>query len=296
MAHYDLHLSEVPLEFSIDSKLRSLATNSVDLHTFEDELTLISKYADEYGHSPRNKIDSDCKGLDENALEKEKNKSTQIEHPFESTKRNNRAGSDMPRSIPTDEDFTMDSLGDGGKCDALTSSDRQQEGGVSNPPPVYDEGESPVVLTSQITSQDMTTVVPVIVGSANDDSEAGAIPEDAVKAVPTVVGNEIAANSEVPNVTVATRHGKGEEVNEVTESIRTSEGGISTSTKEALAAVEHAKKNEDAELALLMERDDLVSQMVSNCNISREECAFYLESTDWNLEDAIRIYDSFVSS
>ena len=75
------------------------------------------------------------------------------------------------------------------------------------------------------------------------------------------------------------------------EEIEPVEEGISTSMKEALAAVEKAEKDED--VALLLERDSLVSQLASRCNISREECAFYLESTDWNLEDAIRIYNSF---
>ena len=69
------------------------------------------------------------------------------------------------------------------------------------------------------------------------------------------------------------------------------EEGISSSMKAALAIAEQAQKDE--EMARLVEHDNKVSLLASKCNISRDECQFYLESTDWNVDEAINIYNSF---
>lgn len=66
---------------------------------------------------------------------------------------------------------------------------------------------------------------------------------------------------------------------------------ISGSMKAALAVAEQVEKDED--MARLVDHDNKVSMLASRCNIGRDECRFYLESTDWNVEEAINIYNSF---
>lgn len=60
----------------------------------------------------------------------------------------------------------------------------------------------------------------------------------------------------------------------------------STGEEEAVAAV-------DAAMAALIENDEKVSKMSSQMNCSRDECLFYLESTNYDLEKAIAIYKGF---
>lgn len=296
MAHYDLHLSEVPLEFSIDSTLRSLATKNVDLHSFEDELTIISKYADEYGPSPRNTCDNEYKGSEKNPVGERKVDSTELDRPFEeiTSGNENKVGPDTTVSrngliglqgVVVKEDAVI--------LDELEMKEREQGGGKAQSE--SGGGEVPVVVP-QSASKETPTIVqtiaknaPIGVGEADGTQESGV-----AGAVPIVVGNEIAPNSEVSAFAAAIKSVKGNEMKSVAVKPQVDgEEGISVSMRDAPVSMEQAEKEEDAELALLLRRDSLVSQLASRCNISREECAFYLESTDWNLEDAIRIYDSF---
>jgi len=60
----------------------------------------------------------------------------------------------------------------------------------------------------------------------------------------------------------------------------------STGEEEAVAAV-------DAAMAALIENDEKVSKMSSQMSCSRDECLFYLESTNYDLEKAIAIYKGF---
>ena len=264
MAHYDLHLSEVPLEFSLDIKLQALATKSVDLHSFEDELTLISKYADEYGPSPRTLTENEIKAGGEGVLGEDKMGATDLEvDPGEGIMPTVQKEGDMVPTVANGNDIRQGGQGQGNEESTLPP-DQQQGGQPRDEPPTPSQNEG-------------REEVPTIVNTqAHNETASGGEAGVAPHAVPTVVGNEIAPGSEVAAM--------AEEIDPVEE-------GISTSMKEALAAVEKAEKDED--VALLLERDSLVSQLASRCNISREECAFYLESTDWNLEDAIRIYNSF---
>ena len=264
MAHYDLHLSEVPLEFSLDIKLQALATKSVDLHSFEDELTLISKYADEYGPSPRTLTENEVKAGDEGVLGGEEKIGADLEVDIgEGMTPTVQKGGDVLPTVANGNDLGQGGPGQG-NGESTLPPDQQQGGQPGDEPPIPSQSEGREEVPTIVNTQAHNEAAP--------GGEAGVVPE----AVLTVVGNEIAPSSEVAAMA---------------EEIKPVEEGISTSMKEALAAVEKAEKDED--VALLLERDSLVSQLASRCNISREECAFYLESTDWNLEDAIRIYNSF---
>ena len=53
MAHYNLHLSEIPPRLSVSAELMSASSRKVDQHMFAKELEIISNYADEYGSTPR---------------------------------------------------------------------------------------------------------------------------------------------------------------------------------------------------------------------------------------------------
>jgi hypothetical protein len=88
-------------------------------------------------------------------------------------------------------------------------------------------------------------------------------PSVAVDTSPTIVGSTPPANIVPP---LERSSSKGEE--------------------EAVAAV-------DAAMAALIENDEKVSQMSSQMNCSRDECLFYLESTNYDLEKAIAIYKGF---
>ena len=296
MAHYNLHLSEIPPRFSVSAELLSASTRKTDLHIFAKELEVISNYADEHGPSPRasahtEKRESEelmpspvAEGRTEDKRVVKEDEQGMIANANRNEDKNVEGTADMsgtgdenatPQNVNTEQILPEQVIDEGTGTATVEGGEeaKQQPDSMNNDSEMKQQGDQQIVAgDAPQASNDPVTVVPGIEINPNCEQTVhldGAAPLTQAQAQ---ADDHFASGVGVyPDAVV--------------------ENEISMSMKAALAVAEQVEKDED--MARLVEHDNKVSLLASKCSIGRDECRFYLESTDWNVDEAVNIYNSF---
>jgi hypothetical protein len=283
MAHYNLHLSEIPLEFSISTELEAVSTQKVDLHAFGTELEVISNYADKHGSTPRVVIEEEgaqAGGEEESNMQLTNNNQGRkqeddsgVQAQFAMSDNNDNIDmNNKTEAEPSTQGDQGSTPSDAAAAsvegvEIVSNNEHNNDGGGGGDPIIKDAGvENP--------SSDPVTVVSGI--EINTDHEQTILLDGAPATV-------------IPVIESTTDIGNDGTVQVF--SAASAEGEDSNIMQAAMAVAEQV--HEDADVALLVDQDNKVTELVSKCNISRDECRFYLESTDWNVQEAVNIYNSF---
>lgn len=300
MSHYRLHLSEIPPRLSVSAELLTASTRKVEQHMFAKELEVISNYADEYGSTPRGSSNSEQQEDPTPAPPPDEGVSSE---PAGSTTGQNRDGSnekniDVNNGVATASTVAIaaDVAASTANTAAMSTTPSPPTDTVSTSTP----GDDGSATNAEMRDTSKDEVQGVATGAGEESGVTQSVPaNDPVTVVP---GVEINPNSEQTVVhldaapvqtTEQTNVNVGVDAQaQVANVVGTAEEDVmSSSMKAAMAIAEQADKDED--MARLVDRDRKVSLLASKCNISRDECQFYLESTDWNVEEAVNIYNSF---
>jgi hypothetical protein len=286
MAHYNLHLSEIPLEFGISTELEAVSTQKVDLHAFGTELEVISNYADKHGSTPRVVIQEE---------------GAQAGGEEESNKQliNNNQGRKQEDDSGVQAQFAMSDNND--NDDTNNKTEAESSASADLPSAQGEQGISPSDAAA-------ASVERVEIVNNNEHNNDGAGGGDSIVKTDDVENPSSDPVTVVSGIEINTDHeqtilldGAPATVIPVIESATDigNDGTVqvfSTASAEGEAAMAMAvaeQVHEDADVALLVDQDNKVTELVSKCNISRDECRFYLESTDWNVQEAVNIYNSF---